>query len=115
MKKDETPLVEKNDYEPRNLKILRRLVTVLTLIMILGFIAISSVILISFTKKINKNNVISLPETISLDSNEKVVSITYHQEVIILLLELRNGTQKIRTVSSKTGKIISDTVVISKE
>ena len=115
MKKDENPNIKNNDYEPKNLRLLRYLVTVLTVVMIIGFITICSVILINFSKKINQNNNYLIPETISLGKDESLSSITFQDENIILLLNLKNGSQEIRIISSKTGKTLANTLILNKE
>ena len=83
--------------------------------MIVGFITICSVIIISFNTKINQNNNYVIPETISLGKHESLASVTFQDEIIILLLNLENGSQEIRTISSKTGKILTNTLILRKE
>ena len=115
MQKDESPKNKNNAYELKNLRFLRHLVTVLTVVMIVGFITICSVIIISFNTKINQNNNYVIPETISLGKHESLASVTFQDEIIILLLNLENGSQEIRTISSKTGKILTNTLILGKD
>ena len=83
--------------------------------MIVGFITLCSLILISFNKKINQNNSHLIPKTVSLNKDESLVSITFHEEIIILLLNLKDGSQEIRTLSSKTGKVLTNTLILKQE
>ena len=114
--KPDTSLEEKStNQEPSRLRFLRILVTALTLIMIFGFLIIFALIVTTFSKKINIDNQPFLDAEIALAPDEELIAITYHSDTIILLITLDDGSQKIRTLSSKTGNTLSDTVIIKKE
>jgi hypothetical protein len=99
--------------EPKNIRHLQRLVTVLTTIMILGFIIIIGTIVVKVVPNKNDRQKIALiPNFIKLESAKEVNSFIIRDNAIYLLVSSLNGNQEIIIVSRSTGEIINRSQIL---
>ncbi|MBJ6370590.1 DUF6476 family protein [Sedimentitalea arenosa] len=71
--------------EPANLRFLRRLVTTLTAVMILGLLVIVSLLVIRFWTE--KPPVMPLPDQITLPEGKRAISVTYGPGYFVVVTE----------------------------
>ena len=83
--------------EPKNLRMLRRLVTVLTVVMIFGLLTIVTVIVMQFTRGTNPPTGPELPPFTSLPGNETAQAVTYGNNWIAIVTIDPDGIERIRT------------------
>jgi len=111
MKQPNPPLKESTVPETYGLRMLRISTLVMTIIMILGFIVIVSLLSIAINKNIKlKDTIITDPKFV-LFENEILNSISYLPNYTILVLTKDKDTQIIRFLSNETGKVLSNVLV----
>lgn len=80
--------------------------------MIIGFVLIVSLLTIAINKNIVNSKNPDLNKKFSLPQNESLISITYASNYTILLITTEKNTKTLRIISNKTGKILSDTLLL---
>jgi len=93
------------DPEPKRLRYLRLLVTILTATMIIGLIIILGLIVTMFTERWSRSS-ISLPDTLELPADHaQAEAITVGDDWIGVVTTGPEGRQSIHILDAKTGKL----------
>ncbi len=85
--------------EPKNLRMLRRLVTVLTVVMIGGLLTIVAVIVMQFTRTTSVATGPALPPDIALPGSETAQAVTFGKGWIAVVTIDMDGLERIRIYS----------------
>ncbi len=83
--------------DPPHLRTLRRLVNIMTVVFIIGFITIVIVIVMQFTRGAAVSNGPELPPFTSLPGSETAQAVTYGKDWIAIVTIDENGFERIRT------------------
>ncbi len=79
--------------EPKHLKMLRRLVNILTIVMILGFITVVVVIVIRFTSPATPP--LEIPENIEIPAGRTALAMTLGTDFVAVVTKHHDGQQEI--------------------
>ncbi|MCF6273545.1 MAG: DUF6476 family protein [Rhodobacteraceae bacterium] len=87
--------------EPKNLRLLRRLVMVLTVVMIGGLLTIVAVIVMQFARTGSPGTELTLPAEISLPDNESAQAVTFGRGWIAVVTIDGDDLERIHIYSSE--------------
>ena len=97
--------------EPPGLRVLRITTLIMTLVMIVGFILIVSLLSIAINKNVNSSNSTVVDPKFKLSDNEVLHSISYLPAYTILIISKDPNKPFIRLISNKTGKTVTNVLV----
>ena len=86
MKSLSTPAKETSTKEPNHLRILRISTLIMTLIMIIGFVIIVTLLSIAINKNIKTQSLLKIEPKVVLNENEVLNAVTYLPDYTILVL-----------------------------
>lgn len=92
--------IDRDPPEPRRLRNLRRLVTALTMTLILGVITIVAVLVIRLAPFAAP---LALPETLALPPGESARAVTLGSDWLAVVTEDASGRERIRILDRATG------------
>jgi len=100
--------------DPPHLRTLRKLVTVMTVVFILGFITIVIVIVMQFTRTQNVVTGPKLPELITIPSDEFARAVTFGDGWVALVTVDTEGAERIRTYTPEGNPLQTMDIEINK-
>ncbi len=100
--------------DPPHLRTLRKLVNVMTVVFILGFITIVIVIVMQFTRTQTVAMGPAVPELITIPSNETTSAVTFGNGWVALVTVDFDGAERIRTFTPEGYPLQTMDIEISK-
>ncbi|MEL6235654.1 MAG: DUF6476 family protein [Pseudomonadota bacterium] len=96
--------------EPRQLRLLRRLITLLIVVLIVGVITIVGLLVIRLAQT-PRAVTLELPESVDVPQNEVVEAVTVAKAWIIVVTRSNTGAVRARLFDAQTGRL-QDVVAI---
>ncbi len=97
--------------EPANIRFLRRLVTVLTAVMILGIVTIIALFVMRYGADTSPNAAIALPESIALPAGSEARAFTRGSDWIAVVVEKAEGGEEI-LIFDRSGRKLRQRIAV---